>query len=566
MSLPLAPFGPRTGLRGMVAAADQLAAAAGLGMLDQGGSAADAAVATGAAMAVVAPHLCGLGGDVLAMVAPPGSPPEALLSVGRAGAGSDPDRMRRDGMTTMPLRGDIRSVQVPGAVDGWLALHERYGRLPLHDVLAPAIELAEEGFPASIMLALASHLVHALPGAGELCPDGPLAIDQTVRLPGIARTLRAIARHGREGFYDGEFGRGLLDLGDGHFTPTDFATSAATWSTPLRANAWGHDLWTVPAPSQGYLTLAGAVVAQAAGLGPDPDDPQWAHLLVETWRAVGHDRPAMLFDGADGDALLHPERLAAAAARVHATEVAPPDVAPGDGTGSASGTRPPSADVPRLGDGDTTHLCTQDADGLGVSLTQSNALDFGSHLVEPTTGVFLHNRGVGFSLVPGHPAEVAPGRRPPHTLSPMLVTDTGGALDAFGRGHGRRCPAADHRAAPGPHAAGRPRSGDRHHRRPPHPRRSLGGALPPLVGRGSHRPGRSRRAPGLAGRPDRARPPGADHRRLRPRRGRLRPDHPDRARRHGLEAPGGGVGPPEPRRRRAGPVTGSAGRRPDRDR
>ena len=84
----------------------------------------------------------------------------------------------------------------------------------------------------------------------------------------------------------------------------------------------------MPPPSQGYLTLAGAVVAEAAGLGTDPDDPQWAHLLVETWRAVGHDRPAMLFDGADGDALLHPERLAAAAARVHATDVAPPDVAP----------------------------------------------------------------------------------------------------------------------------------------------------------------------------------------------------------------------------------------------
>ena len=428
MSLPLAPFGPRLGLRGMVAAADQLAAAAGLRMLDRGGSAADAAVATGAAMAVVGPHLCGLGGDVLAMVAPPGSPPEALLSVGRAGAGSDPERMRRDGLTTMPLRGDIRSVQVPGAVDGWLALHERYGRLPLPDVLAPAIELAEEGFPASIMLALASHLVHALPGAGELCPDGPLAIGQTVRLPGIARTLRAIAHHGRDGFYGGEFGRGLLHLGGGHFAPADFATSAAAWSTPLRANAWGHDLWTVPAPSQGYLTLAGAVVAQAAGLGSDPDDPQWAHLLVETWRAVGHDRPAMLFDGADGDALLHPERLATAAARVQATEVAPPDVGRGHGAGSATGTGPPGADVPRLGDGDTTHLCAQDADGLGVSLTQSNALDFGSHLVEPATGVFLHNRGVGFSLVPGHPAEVAPGRRPPHTLSPMLVTDTEGAL------------------------------------------------------------------------------------------------------------------------------------------
>jgi gamma-glutamyltranspeptidase / glutathione hydrolase len=424
MSLPLAPFASRTGLRGMVAAADQLAASAGLGMLERGGSAADAAVATGAAMAVVGPHLCGLGGDVLAMVSPPSGPPEALLSIGRAGAGSDADRLRREGHRTMPVRGDIRSVQVPGAVDGWLALHERYGRLPLHEVLAPAIELATEGFPASIMLALASHLVHALPGAGELCPGGPLDIGQTVRLPGIARTLRAIAGDGRAGFYEGEFGHGLLDLGGGHFAPADFATSAASWCTPLRATAWGHELWTVPPPSQGYLTLAGAVVAEAAGLGADPDDPQWAHLLVETWRAVGHDRPAVLYDGADGGALLHPDRLAAAADRISALAVAPPDVAPGGGA-----TAP---DVARLGDGDTTHLCAQDADGLGISLTQSNALDFGSHLVEPTTGVFLHNRGVGFSLEPGHPAEVAPGRRPPHTLSPMLVTKGAGLTHLVG--------------------------------------------------------------------------------------------------------------------------------------
>src|SRR3984885_275294 len=357
MTLPLAPFGPRTGLRGLVAAADQLAASAGIGMLARGGSAADAAVATGTARAVVGPHLCGLGGDVLAMVSAPGARPEALLSIGRAGAGSDPARLRAEGMTTMPVRGDIRSVQVPGAVDGWLALHERYGRLPLDEVLAPAIELASEGFSASIMLALASHLVHALPGAGELCPDGPLRIGQTVRVPGIARTLRAIAAHGREVFYQGESGRRLVELGRGHFAPADFAASLASWCTPLHAAAWGHDLWTVPPPSQGYLTLAGAVGAEAAGLGTDPDDPQWAHLLVETWRAVGHDRPAVLFDGADGDALLHPERLAAAAARVDATEVAPPDVAPnaGTGTGSVTGTPPPDAGVPRLGDGDTTH-------------------------------------------------------------------------------------------------------------------------------------------------------------------------------------------------------------------
>ncbi len=404
----------------MVAAADQLAAVAGVGALAEGGSAADAAVATGAAMAVVGPHLCGLGGDVLAMVSAPGRAPEALLSIGRAGAGSDAARLRAEGHATMPLRGDVRSVQVPGAVDGWLALHERYGRLPLERVLAPAIELAEDGFPASIMLAFASHLVHTLAGAGELCPDGPLDVGATVRLPGIGRTLRAVAREGRAGFYGGEFGRGLLELGAGHFSPADLEADAARWNAPLHLAAWGHELWTVPPPSQGYLTLAGAAVAERAGLGAEVADPAWAHLLVETWRAVGHDRPDALYDGADGDALLGAERLDRAAERVAADGAAPPDV----GTVAVAG----AADVARLGDGDTTHLCACDADGLGVSLTQSNALDFGSHLVEPATGVFLHNRGVGFSLVQGHPAEVRPGRRPPHTLSPMLVTSAEGAL------------------------------------------------------------------------------------------------------------------------------------------
>ena len=176
----------------------------------------------------------------------------------------------------------------------------------------------------------------------------------------------------------------------------------------------------MPPPSQGYLTLAGASVAESAGLGSDPDDPRWAHLLVESWRAVGHDRPDVLFDGADGAALLHPDRLGRAVARVAGDRAAPPDVAPGHGTTGPA--------VTRLADGDTTHLCAMDADGLGISLTQSNALDFGSHLIEPSTGVFLHNRGVGFSLVEGHPAKVGPGRRPPHTLSPMLVTAGGGAL------------------------------------------------------------------------------------------------------------------------------------------
>ncbi|HUC04686.1 MAG TPA: gamma-glutamyltransferase, partial [Acidimicrobiales bacterium] len=196
MTTPLAPFSTRTGTQGMVNAADQLAALAGHSMLGRGGTAADAAVATAAAMAVVGPHLCGLGGDMLAMVSAPGAPPIALLAVGHAGAGADAGAMRAEGMRVMALRHDVRSVPVPGAVWGWLALHSRFGRLPLDEVLAPAVALADEGFAASIMLSLASHLVAGRPGTEELCPDGPLDLHAVVRLPGIARTLRAIAAHG----------------------------------------------------------------------------------------------------------------------------------------------------------------------------------------------------------------------------------------------------------------------------------------------------------------------------------------------------------------------------------
>jgi gamma-glutamyltranspeptidase / glutathione hydrolase len=402
----------------MVVAADQLASIAGVGALERGGSGADAAVAAAAVMAVVGPHLCGMGGDLLAMVSRPGEEPGALLAVGRAGSGADAAALRAEGHAVMPLRGDARTVTVPGAVDGWLALHARYGRLPLEEVLAPAISLAEEGFCASLLLALASGLVAGAPGTGELCPAGPLQPGDRVRLPGVARTLRAIADGGRDAFYGGEFGRALIEVGGGVFRQRDLGADLAAWQEPLRLGVWGHDLWTVPPPSQGYLTLAGAWIAEQAGMGADPTDPLWAHLTVEAAAAAGFDRPAVLFDGADGPSLLDLSHLSGRAQRID------PDRA-GDG---GAGLDRPSGAVGRVGDGDTTHLCAIDADGLGVSLTQSNALDFGSHLVAGATGVFLHNRGVGFSLVEGHPAEPAPSRRPPHTLSPMLVTGPGGDL------------------------------------------------------------------------------------------------------------------------------------------
>lgn len=340
------------------------------------------------------------GGDLFALVHDGSPTPAALNASGRAGAGAAPDRLRAQGYTSMPFRDDVRTVTVPGCVDGWLALHTRYGRLPLREVLAPAIGYARDGFPAGSTLAARIPEVAGTPGAEEL--SGPVGHGTRLRRPGIARALAAIADAGRDAFYRGEFGTGLLRLGAGEFAPADLEHDNATWVTPLRIRAHGHDVWTAPPNSQGYLLLLALALAERLDLGDDPADARWAHLLIEAARQAGYDRIDVLHEHADGTALLDPGEIARRRAAVDPTR------------------RTRLRD--NVADGDTTHLCAVDGDRLAVSLIQSNAAGFGSRLFEPGTGVNLHNRGMGFSLVPGHPAEYRPGRRPPHTLSPVLVT------------------------------------------------------------------------------------------------------------------------------------------------
>ncbi|WP_405146159.1 gamma-glutamyltransferase [Sphaerisporangium sp. NBC_01403] len=394
---------------GMVCTVDHLASTAGLSMLDQGGSAADAAIAANAVLAVTAPHACGLGGDLFALVHEGGGAPQALNASGRSGSGADPGRLRAEGHDRMPFQRDIRSVPVPGCADGWMALHARYGRLPLAELFAPAIRYADEGFPASPLLAPAAAV---LPGV-----DAALAPGDLIRRPGVARTLETLAADGRDGFYLGEFGKGLLALGrdgaaggsgEGEYTEADLERVNADWVEPLRARAFGHDVWTIPPNSQGYLLLLALAIADRLDLPRDPSDPLWAHLLAEAARAAGHDRPDVLFEGASVDGVL------ASAAERRATIDPSRRARLRDLTSS----------------GDTTYLCAVDSEGMGVSLIQSNAAGFGSMLFEPATGINLHNRGIGFSLVPGHPAEYGPGRRPPHTLAPALVTRPDGSLRA----------------------------------------------------------------------------------------------------------------------------------------
>ena len=397
------------GVNGAVAAADQLATNAGIGVLSSGGNAVDAAIATNAVMAVVAPHLCGMGGDLFALVHHDGGV-VALNASGRAGSGSDADALRAQGYREMPFHHDVRTVTVPGCVDGWVELHRRFGTRSLDELLAPATRLAESGFPASPLLA--GSLSRVDDSAPELRAifDAATAAGARIVRPGVARALRAVAAKGRSGFYEGEFGEGLIALGRGLYSDEDLSGSQADWIDPLTTSAFGLELHTIPPNSQGYLTLGALRLAATLDLPDDPDDPAWAHLLIECATAAGFDRPQRLHDRADGPALI--EEIAGRRSLIDHDQ--------------ASGRWAPGHD------GDTTYLCTVDGDGVGVSLIQSNAAGFGSWLVESNTGINLHNRGLGFSLEPGHPAELAPGRRPPHTLCPALATRGSDLAAVFG--------------------------------------------------------------------------------------------------------------------------------------
>lgn len=407
----LVPAAVTRGRRAIAATADQLATQAAMETFTRGGNAVDAAIAANAAIAVTAPHLCGLGGDLFALVRTPDGEVVGVNASGRAGSGADAGQLRAEGHTVMPLRHDIRTATIPGCVDGWMLLHERFGHIDLRTVLAPALRLAASGFPASPLLvaSLGSLDDDAKARFSELAEQATTA-GAPVRRPGVALTLQAIAAGGREAFYGGTFGEGLLALGDGLFTEADLAEPQANWVAPLTTHAFGVDLATIGPNSQGYLFLGAARLVDGLDLPPDSADPAWPHLLIEAAATAGFDRPDVLHETADGDALVE-----AIAARADLVDV------------ERAGRRPIAATA-----GDTTYLCTADGTGMAVSLIQSNASGFGSWLVEPTTGINIHNRGLGFSLQPGHPAEYAPGRRPPHTLCPALATRDGELVAVFG--------------------------------------------------------------------------------------------------------------------------------------
>ncbi len=406
------------------------ATAAALGVMRAGGTAADAVIAANAVLGMVLPTTCGIGGDLFAIVHRPGMErPDVLNASGRGGSGLSADALRDAGHEEMPTYA-TPSVTVPGCVDGWEALSARYGTLPLTELLADAITLGRGGFGASVELsAELGLLVAALsdqPSAAALYPGGDVpAPGATLKRPDLAATLQGIAERGRAALYEGPVADAISAATGGILSKEDLAANTADWVDPIGLEVFGLHGWTVPPNSQGYLTLAACWLMQALDPPADPGDPRFHHAAIEAYRAVAWERDDLVADPDhapwDPARLLDPARLGE---RLNGID---PDRA-------TTWPRPLSAP------GGTAYFCAVDRDGMAVSCIQSNFAGIGSRLSAGPTGVFLQNRGAGFSLRPGHPNEAAPGKRPLHTLSPTLWTKGGEAALVLGARGGHQQP------------------------------------------------------------------------------------------------------------------------------
>ena len=423
-------------MQGAVSSDHPLASQAGLRVLHEGGNATDAIIAMAGVLAVVRPHMNGIGGDAFGIFYD-GESGEvtALNASGRAGEVATPEFFRAAGLNRIPGSGAL-SVSVPGAVAGWVDAHERYGTVDFQSLLEPAIDYARNGFPVSTRLALdfeeqggslnpAGRELY-LP-AGSAPEVGTLLINKP-----LAASLETVAREGKTGFYKGTIGKRLAAFiaeQGGHLRANDFVSHSSTWVTPLRGDYLDHTFIVMPPNTQGMTQLALMEMSKhhpLQSLGHNSAD--YLHTLIELKKLAFADRDAWAADPEHADVpvaqLLNKNYLRQRAGLVDSTRAAE-TVEPG-----ISGIAFNNTDKDRSDAGDTVYLTAVDQWGNAVSWIQSNFAGFGSGLLESETGILLHNRGALFSLQNGHPNEVAPGKRPYHTLSPMmaLYPDGGFAL------------------------------------------------------------------------------------------------------------------------------------------
>lgn len=415
--------------RGMVGASNPLAAQAGLNILRQGGNAADAAVATSAMMNVMDPGSCGVGGDCFALYFDAETKRvTALNGSGRAPQALTLDAVRALGWEKMNPR-HAHSVTVPGAVRGWHDLLRRHGTLTLADVLPDAIHYAGEGFPTAPVVGYrwqhSGAFLRRAANAEEYLPNGvPPKAGQVIRLPGLAKTLRAIAEGGPEAFYTGPIAEAIVSSlreQGGLMTLDDLKHHHSTWDKPIQADYRGITVYECPPNGQGLTALIALNIAEKFDLRALPwDSPERIHLMVESMRLAWADAQEYIADMSRADvpvdALLSKEYAAARAALIHPYYAADPPPAPGELPGGS----------------DTIYLSVVDGAGNACSFIKSLYMGFGVGIVAKGTGVWLQNRGAGFSLAPGHRNALEPGKRPYHTIIPGMALKDGALWASFG--------------------------------------------------------------------------------------------------------------------------------------
>ncbi|GAA3994932.1 gamma-glutamyltransferase family protein [Deinococcus rubellus] len=414
---------------GMVATSQPLAAQAGLFILREGGSAADAAIATAAALTVLEPTSNGIGSDAFALSWQADGNGGELSGLNASGAA--PARLTPESLGGGPIpRHGWTPVTVPGAVRGWADLHARQGKLPFATLLAPAIHYARQGYPLSPEVARhwarAARSYAALSGpefAEWFKVFMPVGFTPT---PGAvwasedhARTLERIADSQGADFYDGETARAIhaaSQQAGGFLSADDLAAHASEWVAPISAQYKGHDVWEIPPNGQGLTALIALNILNGLDLPPGRDDPRSLHLQIEAIKLAFVDAHRHIADPRHAEVPV--DRLLSSA---HAEELR---------ALISDAARDPQ--TPGPGSGGTVYLATADGQGNMVSFIQSNYMGFGSGVVVPGTGVALHNRGHNFTLEAGHPNRLAAGKRPYHTIIPGFLTHQGRAVGPFG--------------------------------------------------------------------------------------------------------------------------------------
>lgn len=404
------------------------ASAAGDAAFRRGGTAFDAALAAAAALTVCYPHMCAVGGDIIALAATPDGVVRVINGSGAAPAGVSAERLAAE-HGGMPLRG-AATVTVPGAVAAWETLLEIGGTWRLADLLEPAAKMAEEGVPVAPSLAKSLFdeerhgFLEADEGLNEVFRPGgrPLGTGDLLVQPALARTLRALQANGADALYRGPAGAAIVARLNGLGSPMtmdDLAAHATEVTGPLAGTFGDEEVLTAPPNSQGLMLLE--ILGAAARLGDVDLLGADADLLAELFRLASIDRDVHLADPRFADVpvaeLLSDEHLArlADAALARRSEGGVPS--------------PPAA---RKGTGDTVAVVAADAAGNAVVIIQSVFYEFGAGILDPTTGVILHNRGAYFSVDPASPNVIAGGKRPSHTLAPVLVRRSGRVVGVHG--------------------------------------------------------------------------------------------------------------------------------------